>query len=88
MFQGLSDRLNGIFKRLRGYGRLTEENIGEALSRGAKSIVDTVTLAAIATPLAGILSMVAALVGVALFAVVLANIAAVFLIRMIGKNLD
>jgi signal recognition particle subunit SRP54 len=31
MFQGLSDRLNGIFKRLRGYGRLTEDNIGEAL---------------------------------------------------------
>ncbi|HSD49763.1 MAG TPA: signal recognition particle receptor subunit alpha, partial [Candidatus Methylomirabilis sp.] len=31
MFQALSDRLNGIFKKLRGYGRLTEENIGEAL---------------------------------------------------------
>jgi signal recognition particle subunit SRP54 len=31
MFQGLSDRLNGIFKKLRGYGRLTEENIAEAL---------------------------------------------------------
>ncbi len=31
MFQGLSDRLNGIFKRLRGYGRLTEDNIAEAL---------------------------------------------------------
>ncbi len=31
MFQGLSDRLNDIFKRLRGYGRLSEDNIGEAL---------------------------------------------------------
>jgi signal recognition particle subunit SRP54 len=31
MFQALSDRLNGIFKKLRGYGRLTEENIAEAL---------------------------------------------------------
>ncbi len=31
MFQGLSDRLNEIFKRLRGYGSLTEENIGESL---------------------------------------------------------
>jgi iron(III) transport system permease protein len=40
----------------------TLENIGEALSRGAKSIVDTVTLAGIATPLAGVLSMIAALV--------------------------
>jgi iron(III) transport system permease protein len=40
----------------------TLSNIGEALSRGAKSILDTVTLAAIATPIAGILAMVAALV--------------------------
>ena len=31
MFQGLSDRLNDIFKRLRGYGRLSEDNIGAAL---------------------------------------------------------
>lgn len=31
MFQGLSDKLNEIFKRLRGYGRLSEENITEAL---------------------------------------------------------
>jgi len=28
---GLSDRLNDIFKRLRGYGRLSEDNIAEAL---------------------------------------------------------
>ncbi len=31
MFQALNDRLNGIFKKLRGYGRLTEDNIAEAL---------------------------------------------------------
>jgi signal recognition particle subunit SRP54 len=31
MFQNLSDRLNEIFKRLRGHGRLTEDNITEAL---------------------------------------------------------
>ncbi|MFI5341501.1 MAG: signal recognition particle protein [Candidatus Methylomirabilales bacterium] len=31
MFQGLSDRLNEIFKRLRGYGRLSEENIADSL---------------------------------------------------------
>src|SRR5574341_746139 len=31
MFQGLSDRLNEIFKRLRGYGRLNEDNIAESL---------------------------------------------------------
>jgi len=31
MFQGLSDRLNDIFKRLRGFGRLSEDNIAEAL---------------------------------------------------------
>jgi signal recognition particle subunit SRP54 len=31
MFQGLSDRLNDIFKRLRGFGHLSEDNIAEAL---------------------------------------------------------
>jgi iron(III) transport system permease protein len=40
----------------------TLSNIGEALSRGSKAIVDTVTLAALATPIAGILAMIAALV--------------------------
>jgi iron(III) transport system permease protein len=40
----------------------TLANIPEALSRGWKSIVDTVTLAAIATPIAGLLAMIAALV--------------------------
>src|SRR5579862_7625063 len=31
MFDSLSDRLEGIFKKLRGHGRLTESNIDEAL---------------------------------------------------------
>src|SRR5262245_37318136 len=31
MFEALTQRLTGIFDRLRGYGRLTEENIVEAL---------------------------------------------------------
>ncbi|HUX40183.1 MAG TPA: iron ABC transporter permease [Rectinemataceae bacterium] len=40
----------------------TLSNIPEALSRGWKAIADTVTLAAIATPIAGLLAMAAALV--------------------------
>jgi len=40
----------------------TLDNIGEALVRGGKAMADTVFLASIATPIAGILSMVAALV--------------------------
>ena len=37
MFENLTDRLEGVFKKLRGHGKLTEENIGEALRevRGA-----------------------------------------------------
>ena len=31
MFDTLSDRLDGIFKKLRGHGRITEANIDEAL---------------------------------------------------------
>lgn len=31
MFESLSDRLHDVFKQLRGHGRLTEENIQEAL---------------------------------------------------------
>lgn len=31
MFEGLTDKLTAIFKRLRGHGRLSEENIAEAL---------------------------------------------------------
>ena len=31
MFEGLTERLNLVFKKPRGHGRLTEENIAEAL---------------------------------------------------------
>ncbi len=31
MFESLSDRLNDVFKKLRGHGKLTEENIQEAM---------------------------------------------------------
>ncbi|MBI3759068.1 MAG: signal recognition particle receptor subunit alpha, partial [Deltaproteobacteria bacterium] len=31
MFDTLSDRLEGVFKRLKGQGRITERNIEEAL---------------------------------------------------------
>ncbi len=31
MFENLTDRLEGVFKKLRGHGKLTEENIGEAM---------------------------------------------------------
>ena len=40
----------------------TLSNIGEALSRGWQSITNTVTLAAAATPIAGLLAMAAALI--------------------------
>jgi iron(III) transport system permease protein len=40
----------------------TLANIGEALSRGKQAIISTVTLAAAATPIAGILAMAAALI--------------------------
>ena len=31
MFENLTDRLEGVFKKLRGHGILTEENIKEAM---------------------------------------------------------
>lgn len=31
MFENLTDRLEGVFKKLRGHGKLSEENIGEAM---------------------------------------------------------
>ena len=31
MFDNLTDRLDGVFKKLRGHGKLTEENIDEAM---------------------------------------------------------
>jgi iron(III) transport system permease protein len=40
----------------------TLANISEAIATGWKSIVDTVTLAAVATPISGVLAMIAALV--------------------------
>jgi len=40
----------------------TLANIGEALSRGKQSLISTITLAGIATPIAGILAMVAAFI--------------------------
>ncbi len=54
--------LAGCFVRNWGIDySFTLDNWGEALSRGWTSIRDTVTLAAIATPIAGILAMVAAM---------------------------
>src|ERR1700693_1352230 len=31
MFDSLSDKLQGIFKKLRGFGKLTEKNVADAL---------------------------------------------------------
>ena len=31
MFESLSDKLQGIFKNLRGFGKLTEKNVADAL---------------------------------------------------------
>lgn len=56
MFENLSDKLEGAFKKLRGHGKLSEENIGEAMGevrtalleadvnfKVAKNFVNTVT---------------------------------------------
>lgn len=40
MFDALSDRLQGIFKRLRGQGRLTEENVVEAAREIRKALLE------------------------------------------------
>ena len=34
MFDSLGDRLNGIFKQLKGHGKLSEKNIEDALRAG------------------------------------------------------
>ena len=34
MFENLSSKLDSIFKRLKGHGKLTEQNIQEALKGG------------------------------------------------------
>ncbi|HQE29125.1 MAG TPA: signal recognition particle receptor subunit alpha, partial [Phycisphaerae bacterium] len=31
MFEGLTQRFNGVFNRIRGRGRITEENVREAM---------------------------------------------------------
>ncbi len=40
MFENLTDRLEGVFKRLRGHGRLTEENIGEAMEEVRTALLE------------------------------------------------
>lgn len=40
MFENLSDRLEGVFKKLRGHGKLTEENIGEALHEVRSALLE------------------------------------------------
>ena len=40
MFENLSDRLEGVFKKLRGHGKLSEENIAEAMSEVRKALLE------------------------------------------------
>ncbi|MDY0391449.1 signal recognition particle protein [Desulfobulbus oligotrophicus] len=40
MFENLTDRLEGVFKKLRGHGRLTEENIQEAMGEVRKALLE------------------------------------------------
>jgi len=40
MFENLSDKLDGIFKRLKGHGRLTEQNIQEALKEVRMALLE------------------------------------------------
>ncbi|MEW6427025.1 MAG: signal recognition particle protein [Thermodesulfobacteriota bacterium] len=40
MFDTLSDRLNDVFKKLRGHGRLTEENIGDAMREVRRALLE------------------------------------------------
>ncbi|CAK8710824.1 MAG: signal recognition particle protein [Candidatus Electrothrix sp. AW5] len=40
MFENLTDRLEGVFKKLRGHGRLTEENIEEAMREVRKALLE------------------------------------------------
>ncbi|MDK9709344.1 MAG: signal recognition particle protein [Desulforhopalus sp.] len=40
MFENLSDRLEGVFKKLRGQSKLTEENIGEALHEVRSALLE------------------------------------------------
>ncbi len=40
MFENLTDRLEGVFKKLRGHGRLTEKNIEEAMREVRKALLE------------------------------------------------
>lgn len=40
MFEQLTDRLEGVFKRLRGHGKLTEANIDEALREVRRALLE------------------------------------------------
>lgn len=40
MFENLTDRLEGVFKNLRGHGRLTEENIQEAMQEVRRALLE------------------------------------------------
>ena len=40
MFENLSDRLEGVFKKLRGHGKLSEDNIREAMGEVRKALLE------------------------------------------------
>jgi len=40
MFESLSDKLDGIFKRLRGHGKLTEKNVQEAMKEVRMALLE------------------------------------------------
>ncbi len=40
MFENLSDRLEGVFKKLRGHGKLSEENIAEAMKEVRTALLE------------------------------------------------
>lgn len=40
MFENLTDRLEGVFKNLRGHGKLTEENIQEAMQEVRRALLE------------------------------------------------
>ena len=40
MFENLTDRLEGVFKKLRGHGKLTEENIEEDMQEVRSALLE------------------------------------------------
>lgn len=40
MFENLTDRLEGVFKKLRGHGKLTEENIRDAMQEVRRALLE------------------------------------------------